>query len=425
MESNLDTIDIDLWLEELIFEFKNSFQADGKVLHFYPTQPVGQVLVDTITLDKLLRFLLATIRTFAHDTQSIEVALRREKAVFLILIEHNGSPVPVSLRDQILRSIPANLMEKSKLGAPAPDELLASWAHILGGNFSTIVSEGTGISYMVQLPLRQQKTFPISSNYSSSLEFNSVSDAITNWNDIRIPTRAKILIVEDNPNFREILNNELNTFYEIDFAVNGRDGLDKVTLNQDYDLIISDVMMPEMNGFAFAEAVRSMDEQHNVPFLFLTSLSNPEDLVRGISSGADAYLMKPIRIEMLKAHLLALLMRKSVIQKNNIEKLKHPTLKQRVDKLILEHMGNPEFSVDSIASLLGTSRSAFYRSWAETGEEPVNTRILKSRLSFAIQIMKTDDYSIAQVASASGFSDAGYFSKAFKKVYGVNPSKYP
>jgi CheY-like chemotaxis protein len=424
VEPNLELISVDHWLEELLSDFADSFQNDGKAMHFYPAQPVGQVLVNLEVLDKLMRSILANLRLFAYDTHAIDISLRREKAVFQILIEHAGDPVPAPLKEQILRTMPADLSVKSPHGLPAPDELLMSWAHALGGHYTITVTEGSGISYVIQIPLRLPRNQPAETYVLTNTVPADTTIYPQGWNDVRFANAHHILVVEDNAGFRDLLKMNLkDNNYVLDFAENGLQGLEKVRQNR-YDVIISDVMMPEMNGFAFAEAVRALDHLSEVPFLFLTSLNSTRDLIRGIAAGADAYLTKPVRIEMLKAHIFALLVRAAGIKKMRAAIADSSTLTARVDDLMYKHLGNPDFSIDSLTTLLGLSRSAFYRVWAETGEEPVNTRLLKMRLKFAVEMLQSGDFSIAQIASASGFSDPAYFAKAFKKVHGVLPSKY-
>ena len=416
METSENSIHFDNWFEDLISELKPAFLSNGKQLDYYPAQTVGHILVDENTLGQLIRSLLATINLFAYDTKTIDVSARAEKLVFQILIEHEGNSVPDMLKKQILRSTTVNQTDTSYFGSPATEEMLESLAKSLSGHFTTTISDGLGITYTIQLPLRQVKDDNQIAVANENLVANTKFELEPN-------IRYRLLIVEDNKGFREILKLELGDSYDVDSAENGHHPL-ALTEQNTYDIIISDIIMPEMNGLEFAESVRSSEKHQEIPFLFLTSLYHSADIIKGLSVGADAFISKPVKMDILKAHILGLLSRNQFLKNKYSKNLANLSITERVDKLIMQQLGNADLTVESLVSMLGMSRSVFYREWSELSEETVNARIMKARLNFSLQLLEQNNLTVAQVAFASGFNNTAYFTKSFKKFYGEVPKSF-
>jgi len=247
------------------------------------------------------------------------------------------------------------------------------------------------------------------------------------------PISQTLLIVEDNAELRNYLKKELKTQYKIISAANGKQGL-KLTREKQPNIILTDVMMPEMDGFEFCKEVKSNIETSHIPILMLTAKTMIEDWVYGIDVGADAYLHKPFDLRVLKSRLAQLSKsRKILFDKyfsalvNDEEELKTTSLDkvfiQKVLTYIDDNISDPSLSVDVLASQLFLSRSQFYRKIKSLTNCTAVEFIRKIRLERAMQLIKAGNTNINDVCYSVGFSTPSYFSKCFKKQFGVLPTQ--
>ncbi|GAA0877345.1 two-component regulator propeller domain-containing protein [Algoriphagus jejuensis] len=248
-------------------------------------------------------------------------------------------------------------------------------------------------------------------------------------------TRPVILVVEDNKELRLHLKNELKGRFKVRVAVNGAEGLEMV--NKYYpDVIISDVMMPEMDGFELCRRVKSEFETCHIPVVLLTARSLEEDRIEGYKTGADEYLPKPFNIRVLQARINGLLemkkrlrnkfasiggiMPSNEITSNSLDEV----FLDKATKYILENISDPDFELEALLSELGVSRSQFYRKVNSlTGQNPSGF-IRAIRLKYASELLVSNKYSIKEIAYMSGFNSAAYFSKTFREMYNMTPKEY-
>ncbi|MGY5354150.1 hybrid sensor histidine kinase/response regulator transcription factor [Wenyingzhuangia sp. IMCC45467] len=244
-----------------------------------------------------------------------------------------------------------------------------------------------------------------------------------------------ILIVEDNNELRKHLKNELKNSYRVIEAVNGVDGMEKI--NKHYpDIVISDIMMPEMDGFEFCRQVKSNIDVCHIPIILLTARNLDEDRIVGYQTGADAYIPKPYKTSVLKARVKNLLETKkrlrdkfsaltgllpsSEVTSNSLDE----AFLDKTTKAVLENIDDIDFKLEDLITTIGVGRSWFYRKInALTNQTPSNF-IRTIRLKYAAELLINNSYSIKEVSHMSGFNSTAYFSKTFKDLYGLTPTEY-
>lgn len=248
------------------------------------------------------------------------------------------------------------------------------------------------------------------------------------------PTAKTILIVEDNIELCNFLSATLGRLYTIHTAGNGRMGL-AAAMDKLPDLIISDVMMPEMNGIEFCRQIKSTFETSHVPFLILSAKDALESQIAGMGSGADHYLSKPVSIELL------LLTVKNVFDHRDRLRIKYTkdylteatelvhtnkdkAFIQDLLNLIEANMQEPELDIDFLCSKLFTSRTQLYMKIKGITGQSTGEFIKTVRLKKAIQIMTHEDVPLSDVAERIGLQSASYFSRVFRKEYGKSPSEF-
>jgi signal transduction histidine kinase/DNA-binding response OmpR family regulator/streptogramin lyase len=246
--------------------------------------------------------------------------------------------------------------------------------------------------------------------------------------------RPSILLVEDNEDFRYVLKTELGDRYRVMEANNGLRGLE-LAQEQDPDLIVSDVMMPGMGGFALCERLKSDPETSHIPIILLTAKSSADHRVEGIKAGADAYLPKPLDQQYLEARIENLLeTRQELRRKFEKQILVEPTevtvtpadekILRKAIQVVEDNMREEEFDVARFSELIGMSQSSLKRKLkAMTGLTP-QPFIQKMRMKRAARLLDSSQMRVSDVAAEVGIYDLSYFGKIFRKEFGVAPSKY-
>lgn len=252
----------------------------------------------------------------------------------------------------------------------------------------------------------------------------------------RSKTNYKVLVVDDDEEVREFLYAELGSVYRVIMAKNGAEGL-QLALAQSPDLIVSDVVMPEMDGFTLLKKLKGNSNTSHIPVILLTSKTEHVDRIQGLDKGADAYLTKPFIMEelsMMIANLIAnrlLLKGKFSGAQDQEDKVKTVEMKssdevlmERVMKVVNGHLDNSDLNVEMLAEQVGLSRVQLHRKLKELTGIPASEFIRNIRLKQAALLLKDKKMNISQVAYAVGFTNHTHFSTAFKKFYGVSPTDY-
>lgn len=243
-----------------------------------------------------------------------------------------------------------------------------------------------------------------------------------------------ILIVEDNKDVRLYLENSMKDQFFVILAANGEDGLKKA---QKYlpDIIISDVMMPVMDGFEFCEKVKKDMLTCHIPLILLTAKATSTDKLEGIEIGADAYITKPFEIDILKATVSQLMeTRKKLYDKYRQELLLQPMdiqivsadekLLSRIIKVLNENLSDPNFGVEQLGKEVGLSRTHLYRKIKELTGQTAIEFIRNTRLQVAARLLTQNKVYVSEVTYMCGFKELSYFRKVFKEVYGMSPNEY-
>lgn len=248
---------------------------------------------------------------------------------------------------------------------------------------------------------------------------------------------STILIVEDNEEIRNYLSNELKTSFRILTACNGKEALE-IIFQQNPHLIISDVMMPEMDGITLLQKIKQNIKINHLPVILLTAKNQEEDNLEGLSCGADAYITKPFSIEIVRKTAENLIKTRSLLRNNfngNQEQDARTVyiqsvspdqkLMERVMKVINDNISNPNLNVEMIAAEAGISRVHLYRKLKELTNQSTRELIRNIRLKQAAALLSSDkSYNISDVAFMVGYMSTTHFSNSFKELYGITPIKY-
>ena len=249
----------------------------------------------------------------------------------------------------------------------------------------------------------------------------------------------RILIVEDNDELRNYLSQTLSEEYVVQVCTNGKEAL---VIIPEYkpELVISDIMMPEMRGDELCKEIKNNIDTSHIPVILLTALNNEKDILSGLQIGADEYVVKPFNIGILKANVANLLANRALLRSKyanldlNDDENDEDCINcsqdidwkfiTNVKKNVEDNINNPALTVDMLCGLMGMSRTSFYNKLRALTDQAPGDYIRLIRLKRAVQLLKEDTHSITEIAEMTGFSDAKYFREVFKKHYNVSPSQY-
>ncbi len=245
-----------------------------------------------------------------------------------------------------------------------------------------------------------------------------------------------VAVVEDDIDISSFLAQELSADYQVATFANGAEALPQI-IRQQPDLVISDVMMPEMDGYTLCNHLKSNINTNAIPIILLTAKSLDEDQIEGLAMGADAFIVKPFNLDILKrtaANLIAtrrLMQKKYTGEETQEDKVEEITLQSGDEKLLTrlmaeinKNLDNSEFNIDTLAQQVGISRVHLYRKMKElTGQSPHNF-IRNLRLKQAVNLLTNKSLTVSEVAYSCGFATVSTFSTLFKKFYGCTPTEY-
>lgn len=252
-------------------------------------------------------------------------------------------------------------------------------------------------------------------------------------------TRKKhsILIVEDEDEIRNYLITELGNHFRVSSCSNGKEALEFIRQHMP-DLVLSDIMMPEINGITLLRKLKQNIKTNHIPIILLTAKNSEKDYIEGLSLGADAYIAKPFNLDILITTIENLIKNREILRNNfsgkqeqdaNIEVAQPQSadekLMQKVLKAINKNLNNPDLNAEMIAAEVGISRVHLYRKLKELTNQSTRDFIRNIRLKQAEILLKSEkNYNMSEIAQLVGFNNTTYFSNAFKELYGVSPSKY-
>lgn len=232
-----------------------------------------------------------------------------------------------------------------------------------------------------------------------------------------------ILVIEDNDRLRDNIVSALEMYFNVSYAANGAEGI-KVAKSISPDLIITDIIMPEVNGYELIHAVKKDAELKNVPIIMLTALGADEDIMRGWDIGADEYVVKPFKINLLISRIQNLIKKTGSYAnvKPILLKKEDPFIEQ-INQEINSHIDDINYAVNNLADSLNLTSTQLNRRLKKIVGQNTITYIKNFRLDFANQLLKFKSYNISEVARLSGFSSSSYFIKQYKLKFGKSPKQ--
>lgn len=425
------------------------------------------VWIDRNNFDKVIINTLSNAFKFTPTAGHILLSLTHTGHHAYISIKDSGIGIPKDKLETIFQRFyqtPADPNERN-VGTGIGLDLTRSLVELHYGTISARNNEGEkgskfehGSEFIIRIPLgkdhlkpeeiieeeemkKEQNKELAEAEQEEQLAENNDQPAETLNNSYTTPASAKgakaeIVIVEDEEDIQEYLKAQLSSDFKIRTYPNGKVALNEILKNKP-DLVISDIMMPEMDGTTLCAKLKSNINTNDVPIILLTAKSREEDQLEGLQTGADAYILKPFNMDILHRNIINLLTVRRTLrnkftgnesQNHQVEQIEMQTpdnsLMQRVMEVINENINDSDLSVDMIAQKVGISRVHLHRKMKELTNQTPHSFIRNIRLQQAAKLLKDGKQSITEVMYVCGFSNSASFSTMFKNLFGCSPREY-
>lgn len=396
---------------------------------------------DADKLQKIVDNLLSNAIKYSEQGGEIEIGFEIDGSTrgktLRLEVEDHGQGIPTNEIEHVLKPFyRVKAVRQTSEGVGLGLALVAELVKVCGGEISiespVDLVEGRGTRVVVSLPLSviEKAISDVAGLYEVGEGLEAIVDNPVE-NVVRLP---KVLIVEDNEDLRNFMRDELSDCYEVLEACDGEAGVE-LARRQEPDLIVSDVMMPGMDGFQLCRQLKTSEETSHIPIIILTAKNSEEHQIEGVNVGADAYFSKPLNMARLMAQIENLLeARRKLRQRFSKELVIEPTdlAIESADQVFLskaisvveQRMREFEFDVVQFAKEMAMGRTTFYKKLkALTGMSP-NVFIRSMRMKRAAQLLKSGELSVSETLQYVGFLDHSHFSRTFKKQFGVSPSQF-
>jgi signal transduction histidine kinase/ligand-binding sensor domain-containing protein/CheY-like chemotaxis protein/AraC-like DNA-binding protein len=443
MVLQIETINLNDFVEEICEHFTPVARQKQIDFQLIKSDTSPTVYVDPNKFDSVVFNLLSNAFKYTGQGKKIRVEIFAPMGEYIeIAISDEGTGIsrdklkylfqrftPLSTDDQQLKGTGIGLSLAYEIMQLHKGNILVESDEGKGSRF--IISLRTGFGHFEKDELREKTQFNHVHQQPVDEDSTENSPVIL---DVHLNDAPLALIVEDNPEVLLYVSESIKSLFKVETAINGREALDKLK-HLHPDVIITDVMMPEMGGIELTKAIKADFNTSHIPVVMLTAKSNMEDQIIGIESGAEAYLLKPFNAEYLRAMVTNLIkQRELVIQKYRDKKAgelfntkitnKDDQFLNEIFEIIEKHFSDSEFNVEQLISVSVYSRTVLYNKVKGLlGVSPVDL-IRQVRLKHAARLITEGGHKISEAAYACGFNDPKYFRKCFKTMFGVNPTEY-
>ncbi|RHJ95349.1 hybrid sensor histidine kinase/response regulator transcription factor [Parabacteroides bouchesdurhonensis] len=420
--------DVKLWIETILQPFESILETEHKEFTITTPEHHLTAYIDREAFSKIISNLMTNAIKYSEKKIYLNLAVSEsEKSCFTVTITNDGYLIPQEEKENIFTPFYRIKETENKQGSGIGLSLARTLAEFHSGTLIYRHSPDGLNQFVLTLPMEQKDCYMM---VSEELQETTIAETVA------MPKTGKptVLIVEDQTDMRQFIAQELSGDYQVLEADNGETAFEQLK-NNTVNLIISDVMMPIMDGFELCNKVKNDVNYSHIPFILLTAQHNLQSRLEGLNKGADAYMEKPFSIELLIAQIQNLLKNREILNKTYLEKPLTPTSSlaiSPVDDIFLnkfntcldKHITNEALNVEMLASEMGMSTSSLYRKVKGlSGLSPVDF-IKIARLKKAILLMQSGENRINEIAFQVGFSSPAYFSTCFQKQYGKSPSEF-
>lgn len=461
----IQATEIGSYITEICQNFAKTAEMQNIDLKINDKSHNEKIWIDRDSVEKLVFNLLSNALKYTSAEKSIEVNIFKKDKQMVLQVVDEGKGMTKDILNKLFTRFASFNSDKSKPSTGIGLSIVKEVAdkHHAKIQVDSSPNEGSCFSVFFAMGLdhfdegvniiQQEESSLLQNNLATKAETDTeketdITDTVENDNNEDIPERATILIAEDDPDLRNFIRTILSPSYDILEAENGKEGYEMAT-RQFPDFIVSDLMMPEMDGAQFLQQIRSNCETSHIPFILLTAKTDMESRLDSMEYGADDYLTKPFSVKYLKARINNIVQQRKRLYEtytlhsahqtgsDNEHKQQPPEKEEqsitahdslflnKVEEIIENNIDNSDFLIEDLVSAMAMSRTVFFKKLKSlTGYSPIEfVRNIKIKYAAKL-IIGNPDHTIKEVSFMIGISDTKYFTQCFKKIYGTTPSEY-
>ncbi|MBN2765293.1 MAG: response regulator [Paludibacteraceae bacterium] len=387
--------------------------------------------IDKEAFNKIISNLLSNAMKYAK--KEITIVLNADSENLSISVADDGPGINESERSKIFDVFYQT--NHSEPGTGIGLTLARSLTEKHGGQLHLVKNEKGGATFIITLGIENNCGETYASTEIKVAEYvGTATEVRKNQENNAEDKKANILLAEDNADLLELTYSFLSQYYVVSKVTNGKEALAKLS-EQNFDVVVSDIMMPEMDGYQLCEAIKTENQYSHIPVVLLTAKTNVESKISGLEHGSDAYIEKPFSLEHLYSQIENLIHSRQKLKElfagtpllAAVEIAVSKKDKAYIDKLneeIEKHMLDVNFSIDTLAEVMNMSRSNFYRKIKSISGMSPNDYLKTIRLKKAAELLLSQEYRINEVYEQAGFSSSSYFAKCFKEQFGMLPREF-
>ena len=444
METGYNTLilkeqDFNSWLQDVCTDFNDECSIKNITLTVNTDNEIGKLSFDKNKCTIVLTNLLSNALKHSPENTSITVTsqLNKEENTVKVTVSDQGAGIKDEDINRLFERFYQGKNESGGSGIGLSYVKAIVEQH--GGKIGAYQNSDKGASFFFEIPILRGNEETLAckpKEYINEILGNDNTDNIVFDNGNEEIEDKKILFIDDNRQLTEFMTEEMKHYYKEIFTANsGKEILDKIqSINP--DIIISDVMMPDMNGFELCKAVKQDINISHIPVILLTAMEDEQSKNYGYKVGADAYMSKPFRTEELKSVINSIIYNRKKAKEhyqsfgilpeptNETFSLADENFLKKLNKVIFDNIDNPVLDINLICSEMAMSRTSLYTKLKVLTDMGGNEYINKLRMEKAITLISSGQYSVNEIAAMVGFNTPRYFSTAFKQYTGLTPTQF-
>lgn len=434
-ELQFSRVNLKEWLKEVLDSFLFELEKHNIKVEFRFDDTIKEVVFDKKALTKVIYNIVINVTKYATNTNTLTIsALPINEDFYRISFSDEGPGIPESSQEKLFDRFYQRRSDQEGYGIGLAYAKMLIEKH--GGKIAVKNVKPHGACFYFDLPLSKDVD-TITNEYPSDFSPSTINVKEHDILKQELLGELTLLIVEDNLdllNYTKQLFKDL--FRKVIVAHNGKEGLDKAMAELP-DIILSDVMMPVMDGHEFCRKVKSNIEISHIPVILLTARKDESSIKQGYKMGADGYLTKPFSNEVLIDAIYNVLLSRvrlkenykaSIFQESTVAKMTTSNADEKflkkINQILKDEISNPDLNVDFFVDKMAISRASLYSKFKSIVGVGINTYINDYRLSEAKSLLEQTDYSMIEIAEMVGFQTQSYFSTLFKEQFGISPMKY-
>ena len=431
LKLDLKQIDIKAFIQSIYYQFHELAQNKSIDLEvFYPDEDIV-LAADPNKLESIFFNLLSNAIKFTPKYGHIFITISNEGNMVFVSVKDTGIGIPDNEKEFIFTRFYQSKKNAHLHGTGIGLALAKKYMEAHNGTIEVKSIENRGTEFIVGLPILKDAHL-----YDSYIINEDIEAVLGAKSSIEIENNQKpysIVIIDDNDDIREYLKEILQENYQVFTAENGKKGLSIIN-KKTPSLVISDIMMEEMNGLEVCEHIKTNVNTSHIPVILLTAKNTMESKIEGFEKGGDAYIEKPFNSKLLLTRVKTLIQERALLKNKFLltNTVSNETIPSSDDKDFIEkiiskieaHISEPDFSVQSLTEIVHMSQDQLYRKIKALTGLSINHFIRLMRVKKAARLLKEGRFSVSEILYMVGFNNASYFTKCFKAEFGVTPSEY-